>query len=126
MVYGQLIFSTGSGIYVERSRYIRNQAVTNNSLIVRGTSSSYYLNAHCYSNSTMGRTAYFRFPDGSLRSSDSDHYDYSISQLSYTGVQIYRRSREDIFGIFTCKVPDSRGITVETSIGIYASMPSEF
>ena len=117
-------------MYVERSRYITNRAVPKNSLIVKGISSSTYINVHCYSNSTSGRTAYFRFPDGSRVYSDSNHYYYSVSRLSYSGVQISRYYRyyydPDIYGIFTCEVPDSRGITVKTSIGIYSSMPSEF
>ena len=122
-------FSIGSGMYVQRSYYIRNRAVANNSLIVRGTSSLYYINVHCYSNSTLGNTAYFRFPDGVRQYSSSSYNYYRIGQLSYTGVSISRYSSSyypRIYGIFTCEVPDSRGITVETSIGIYSSMPSEF
>ena len=112
----------GSGIYIEHSRYVSNRAATNNSLIEWTN----YFSVQCYSNSTSGDRAYFRFPDGSRVYSDSDHYDYSIGQLSYTGVQISYYSTPDINGIFTCEVPDSRGIMVETSIGIYFSTPSEF
>ena len=123
------MYNAGSGIYVQRSRYIRSSAVANNSLIVRGSSSSYYIDAQCYSNSTLGSTAYFRFPDGSREYSDSNENYYRIEQLSYTGVRISRyssRYNPNIYGIFTCEVPDSRGITIETSIGIYSSRPSEF
>ena len=114
----------GSGIYIQQSRYINNRAATNNSLI--GGTSSYYFIAQCYSNSTSGDRAYFRFPDGDRVYSESNHYSYSIGQLNYTGVQISRRYWPNIYGIFTCEVPDSRGIMVETSIGIYSSRPSKF
>ena len=102
-------------------------AVTNNSLIVQ-RSRCYYckVNVYCYSNSTSVNTGYYIFPNGG-RISDSRYYDYTVDQRSYSGVRIrsYRYDTPDIWGIFTCEIPDSEGNTVETSIGIYSSMPSK-
>ena len=121
--------SSGSGLYVQRSYYISSSAIANNSYIVRGTSSSSYINVYCYSNATSGGTGYFKYPNGVRQYSTSNYHYYRIEQLSYTGVSISRSSSwssPNIYGIFTCEVPDSRGVTVETSIGIYSSRPSEF
>ncbi|CAI8023925.1 hypothetical protein GBAR_LOCUS13950 [Geodia barretti] len=117
----------GSGMYVQGSYYIRDREVANNSFILRGTSSTTCINVYCYSNSTSGGTGYFKLSDGVRQYSTSNYNYYRIGQLSNTGVSIARYSSSyypQIFGIFTCEVPDSRGITVETSIGIYSSMPS--
>ncbi|CAI8023922.1 hypothetical protein GBAR_LOCUS13949 [Geodia barretti] len=114
-------------MYVQRSYYIRDRAVANNSFILKGTMSSTYINVYCYSNSTSGGTGYFKLSDGVRQYSTSNYNNYRIGQLSNTGVSIARYSSSyypQIFGIFTCEVPDSRGVTVETSIGIYSSMPS--
>ena len=123
-----LIHKTGAGFYVSSSYYLNNVAVTNNSLIVQ-KSSCYYCRVavYCYSNSTSSTTGYYIFPNGHRRSSDSRHYDYTVDQQSYSGVRIrsYRHDTPNIWGIFTCEIPDSDGNTVETSIGIYSSMPSK-
>ena len=120
-VYKSFVMA-GSGIYIKQSRYINNRAAAKNSLIEWTD----YFSVQCYSNSTSGDRAYFRFPNG-RRVYSSYYYGYYLSQLNYTGVKISQSSfRRRIYGIFTCEVPDSQGIMVETSIGIYHSTPSEF
>ena len=104
-------------------------AVANNSLIVQKSSSCSYckVDVFCYSNSTSSNTGYYIFPNADRISSDSRRYDYTVDQRSYSGVRIrsYSSRTPDIWGIFTCEIPDSEGNTVETSIGIYSSMPSK-
>ena len=82
----------------------------------------------CYSNSTLTSVGYFLFSNGARLYSNSRYYDYNIYRLTNSGVRLrsYSTSGPDIFGIFTCELPDSEGNTVETSIGIYSSTPSEF
>ena len=127
--HNNLIIKTGAGFYVASSYYLNNVAVTNNSLIVQ-KSSCYYcsrVEVYCYSNSTSANTGYYIFPNADRISSDSRHYDYTVDQQTYSGVRIrsYSSRTPYIWGIFTCEIPDSEGNTVETSIGIYSSMPSK-
>ena len=128
LLYYYLILKTGAGFYVASSYYLNNVAVTNNSLIVQ-KSSCYHckVDVYCYSNSTSSSTGYYIFPNNDRKSSDSHHYSYTVDQQTYSGVRIrsYYWNTPDIWGIFTCEIPDSEGNTVETSIGIYSSMPSK-
>ena len=127
--HNNLIIKTGAGFYVASSYYLNNVAVTNNSLIVRRSSRCYYclVAVYCYSNSTSSSTGYYIFPNGGRISSHSHYHSYTIDQQTYSGVRIrsYSYNTPSIWGIFTCEIPDSEGNTVETSIGIYSSMPSK-
>ena len=127
----------GSGLYIQSSVYVNQQAVLNNSLVVpRSRScSNYYcsetvLDLYCYSNSTSSSVGYYMYPDGN-RYSSSDSYRYTVVRQSYSTLQLYGASSRyygsmSIWGIFTCELPDAEGNTVETSIGIYSSSPSKF
>ena len=124
----------GSGLYIQSSVYVNQQAVLNNSLVVpRSRSCGYYcsetvLDLYCYSNSTSSSVGYYMYPDGN-RYSSSDSYRYTVVQQSYSSIRLYgttsRHYSLGIWGIFTCELPDAEGNTVETSIGIYSSQPSE-
>ena len=49
-----------------------------------------------------------------------------LNDKQNSGVRLYFYSHyntPDIWGIFTCQIPDSEGNNVETSIGIYSSKP---
>ena len=104
-------------------------AVAVNSLIVRKSSSCSYcrVDVYCYSNSTSTSAGYYIFPNDIRQYSISDYYDYSVAREAYSGIRInnYASYNPDIWGIFTCEIPHSEGNTVETSIGIYSSMPSK-
>ena len=123
------ILHTGVGFYVDDSYYLNNMAVANNSLIVQKSSSCSYckVDVYCYSNSTSTSAGYYIFPNDVRQYSISDYYDYIVDRQSYSGIRIinYASNTPDIWGIFTCELPDSVGNTVETSIGIYSSMPSK-
>ena len=105
-----------------------NAAVANNSLIVQRSSSCYYCRVYvyCYSNTTSTSVGYYIFPDGFKTNAYNHYHYYSVSQVT-NGVSIhnYRYNTPSIWGIFTCEMPDSEGNTVETSIGIYSSMPGK-
>ena len=122
--------NAGIGIYVQYSQYINGMAVKKNSLIVQKQSSCRYckVDIYCFSNSSSQSVGYYLFPNGGRVYSDSDYYDYTIQRTGYGGVRMrsYRTSTPDIWGMFTCILPDSVGNTLETNIGIYSSMPSEF
>ena len=118
----------GAGIYVDDSYHVNNLAVNNNSLIVQKPNSCYYckIDIYCYSNSTSSSVGYYKFPTNQRVDSDGRHYDYTIGRINPSGIRIrsYSTRTPDVWGIFTCELPDSEGNTVETSIGIYSSMPS--
>ena len=121
----------GAGIYVHHSQYFASTsgAVANNSLIVLKPYTCSYCRIYldCYSNSTLQSVGYFLFSNGARLHSNTDYYDYNINRLTNSGIRLrsYSTSTPDLFGIFTCELPDSEGNTVETSIGIYSSTPSE-
>ena len=125
-----LLMNTGIGMYVRYSEYINGMAVKNNSLIVQKQSSCRYckVDIYCYSNSSSQNVGYYLSPNGGRVYSNSDYYDYTIQRTGYGGVRMhnYYDYTPDIWGIFTCQLPDSEGNTLETSIGIYSSMPSTF
>ena len=131
-----MILIIGSGLYIQSSVYVDQQAVLNNSLVVpRSRSCGYYctdtvLDLYCYSNSTSSSVGYYMYPDGA-RYSNSEYYRYTVVRHSYSSIQLYGASSRhygsmSIWGIFTCELPDAEGNTVETSIGIYSSRPSKF
>ena len=136
-IYYTLFFlNTGAGFYVDDSYYLNNVAVANNSLIVPKQSSCYYdyynyncrtVNVYCYSNSSLSNVGYYVFPNHVRQYSTSDYYDYQVNRQAYSAIHIGNivSSSPDIWGIFTCEMPDSEGSTVKTSIGIYSSMPSK-
>ena len=67
-------------------------------------------------------------PNNARRYSESSYYYYNIFREGYSGIRLrnYGYNQPSYFGISTCELPDSEGNTLETSIGIYSSMPSEF
>ena len=115
----QYYYYTGAGFHVDHSYYLNNVAVANNSLIVKQSYS--YLEVYCYSNSTSTDIGYYIFPD-SVSQYSSSYHRYSINRRTSSGVRLYS-SNPNMWGIFTCEIPDSEGNTVETSIGIYSSKP---
>ena len=119
---------TGAGIYVSSSYYVNRLAVSNNSLIVPKPTTCYdcKVNVYCYSNSTSSSVGYYKFPNNQRRYSDNNYYDFKVGRINPSGIRIrsYGYGAPDIWGIFTCELPDSEGNTVETSIGIYPSRQS--
>ena len=115
-------------MYIEHSRYHSNTAVTNNSLIVSGSSScrGCRVNVYCYSNTTSSNVGYVIFPNGGRVYSDRDYRDMSVYRVNPSGIHFYnyRSYTIDYYGIYTCELPDTEGNTLEISVGIYSSIPS--
>ena len=110
---------TGAGLYVDS---YNDYTAPNNSLITK--SYSRQVTVHCYSNSTSTNIGYYIFPDGISKYSTFDYLDYRVNrETSGVYIQAERYNTPDIWGIFTCEIPDSDGNIVETSIGIYSSTP---
>ena len=97
---------------------LNDVGVANNSLIVKKS----YMGVYCYSNSTSTNIGCYIFPDSVSQYSNSYH-DYIIQRQTNSGVHLHSSYGANMWGIFTCEIPDSEGNTVETSIGIYSSEP---
>ena len=125
-----LLMNAGIGMYVQYSEYINGMAVKNNSLIVPTHSSCRYckLDMYCFSNSSSQSVGYYLFPNGGRVYSDSNYYRCYVERYGYAGVRLrnYRYNTPSVWGIYTCQLPDSEGNMLETNIGIYSSMPSQF
>ncbi len=108
---------TGAGIFVSNSYYLSNEPVANNTAIVwRKSSYSTKVNLYCMSNSSSSSvSARIQYPY-------SSGYFYSTRcgtgcyQL-YSTYSYYLNS--DYYGIFTCRIQDSRGIYLYLHFGIY-------
>ena len=130
--------NVGSGLYIKLSCSINQRPISNNSIIVsrsRSRSCSWYscptetlVDLYCYSNSTSQRTGYYRYPNGNRYSTSGQNF-YYVTQESYLTVCLHGISQQsgsmNIWGIFTCEMPDAEGNIVKKSIGIYSSMPSK-
>ena len=119
------IFYTGAGIHVEESLFHNNSAMHNNSVIVKKSCYNCKVKFYCYSNSSSSNVGYVQFPTGSLRYNDSDYYQWEITRINPSGIRVrsYQDTDPNSWGIFTCRLPDSNGNIIETSIGVYSRMP---
>ena len=119
----------GAGIYVVSSRDYVNKAVPNNDLIVQRSCSNNFckVDFYCYSNSSSTSVGYIYYPNN-VRRYSGHYYDITVSRQSPAGIRAtneYTRT-PDVWGIYTCQIPDSRGSMLEKNIGIYSSMPSMY
>ena len=114
---------------MQYSQYLDHSAVVNNSLIVQKSGTCRYckVDVYCHSDSTSEDVGYYVLPNGREEYRTTTYY-YSIGRVGYAGVRIrsYSSHTPTIWGVFTCVIPDSEGNTIEISIGIYSSLPSEF
>lgn len=121
-------FHAGAGMYVGSSYYFDSKPVANNTLIVKKSYSCNYCEIafYCYSNSSSSSVGHVRFPTNTLLSDYREWNHWNIGRQSPSGILVrnYRYYDPYYWGIFTCEIPDSNGITLEVSIGAYSSMPS--
>lgn len=118
---------TGGGIYVANSEYYKNKSVPNNDLTVVDYSCYHYcrkIDIYCYSN-TSSSYGYINFPNGDSTNDNSYFYGMVVSSLSASGIRTrnYEGYDPDLWGVYTCQIPDSQGRTLKMNIGIYSSMP---
>ena len=127
----------GAGIYVTTSQLsYSSSSLPNNSIITSSTGSySYYssrtrMGFYCCSNSTTsGSTGTFIGINGNSYSGtiNVERYGSSSSlagcmrlylqKRSYSNSQYYLSSSEE--GIYTCRMPDSAGRSIDVSVGLY-------
>ena len=117
----------GVGIYIVDSKYISSSAVPNNSIVVPKSSGSRRLDFYCYSEASSG-TAYIKFPNGNKEDSSARYNDVVVEQISGTvGVHAYtyKTYNPQLYGVYTCEIPDSTGALLHFSIVIYYTLPGE-
>ena len=86
---------------------------------------------YCHSNSTSQSVGDYFYPDGYTTYSDSIPSYYIITMCTELDMLVFGYVNvihiHPLSGVSSfCKIPDSDGNTLEVSIGIYSSMPSEF
>ena len=112
----------GGGIFVEGSQYINSKPGANNTALRFKTSSCYYcqVNVYCYSSATSAIVSVV-LPDGNEQFTGR-YSTYIIEQVSPSGLH-FKNSRyyNPPQGIYTCRMPDSDGNTLEMSFGLYYS-----
>ena len=113
-------------VYVIQSEYINNAAVSNNTAI-KHLCRTCHLAFYCYSNSTVtSSSALITFPNNEVVSDRSASYynRLSVQRVAPSGITLtytyyYNDYNRLTSGIYTCKIPDSLGIPIELSIGLY-------
>ncbi len=106
---------TGAGLYVRSSLYSNQIPLSNNSALVwRSPTYSYLeMDIYCMSNSSSSSTGTLLTPYGSALSHTSCGIGcYQVYSSSSSLSSSYQ-------GIYTCRIADSRGISLDVNFGIY-------
>ena len=106
------------------SQNTSNSAVFNNSIVVP-KSTPHKLDFYCYSEASSG-TAYIQFPNGDRIDSSGQYNGMVIEQIPGTsGVHAYnyKTNYPQLYGVYTCEIPDSTGVLLHFSIVIYYTLP---
>ena len=106
-------------MYVAESYNQEDAILSNNSAILYHPLSCYYcpVEFYCISNSTLSGVGDLVLPDGSIIHSDSS--GLSVERLPFSTLHIQVSNSLAATGLYTCKLPDSNGNTLETTIGLY-------
>ena len=87
---------------------------------------------YCYSNSSLSSVGYLCDPNGNAYYSSEPAYGYVdyvyVERVNPSGITAKCFSRDSLYdyGIYTCELPDAKGNTIYTAIGIYScnSLPT--
>lgn len=101
----------GGGVYVRKSRYISDQAVANNTGLVRHGSCYRCIEFEIYCASNSSSFVTLVLPNGREISGTTP------SEINYQS----RTSSFQQRGIYTCRMNDSNGHPVDMSVGVYTS-----
>ena len=90
------------------------------------------ISLYCYSNSSLSSVGYLRDPNGNAYYSSKPPHGYVddvfIERVNPSGIRAQYFSRDSLYdyGIYTCELPDAKGNTIYTAIGIYSynSLPT--
>ena len=79
---------------------------------------------YCISNSTLSGIGDLVLPDGSIVHTDSS--GLSVERLPFSTLHIQVSNSQAVTGLYTCRLPDSNGNSLETTIGLYNRTLGEF
>ncbi len=110
-----MLYLPGAGLYARSSLYSNQIPLSNNSALVWRSSTSSYLemDIYCMSNSSSSSTGTLLTP-----------YGWALSRTS-CGIGCYRvyssssSLSSSYQGIYTCRIADSRGVSLDVNFGIY-------
>ena len=115
------VFSEEIMVYVAESYNHEDVIVANNSAVLYHPGSC--LNCpvvfYCFSNSTSSGVGELVLPDGTTHH-DTNSSQLSVERLPFATLRVQVSNSQPITGLFTCRLPDSNGNTMETTIGLYS------
>ena len=100
----------------------RGTLMPNNSIIIHQplSCSNCQIDFYCFSNSTLTGVGEVMIPNNTMENNHSGKVLVERLPYSTLHVQIPNTASENE-GIFTCRLPDSNGNTLDISIGVYSS-----
>ena len=108
-------------VYVAESYDHEDVIVANNSAVLYHPGSC--LNCpvvfYCFSNSTSSGVGELILPDGTTHHHNTDSSQLLVERLPFSTLRVQVSNSQPITGLFTCRLPDSNGNTMETTIGLY-------
>ena len=116
------IFSEEIMVYVAKSYDHEDVIVANNSAVLYHPGSC--LNCpvvfYCFSNFTSSGVGELILPDGTTHHHNTDSSQLLVKRLPFSTLRVQVSNSQPITGLFTCRLPDSNGNTMETTIGLYS------
>ena len=108
-------------MYVAKSFAMEDMILVNNSAILYHplTCSDCVVEFYCLSNSTLRNVGEVVLPDGTI--THSSYMQPSVERLPFSTLRVELSNSHPVTGIFTCRLPDTNGLILETSIGLYDS-----
>ena len=123
------LLSSGAEVYIVQSSNYKSSIVANNSVIVHQQDPCVNCKAdiYCYSNSTLSNIGEIIFPNGKTYSTNSGlNHHYTVDRLQ-SAIHVAVPNSDSSLGlnqgIYTCKIPDSNGISIDISFGLYSDYP---
>ena len=106
-------------MHVAESYNQEDTILSNNSATLYHPPSCFYCRVkfYCISNSTLSGVGDLVLPDGSIHHTDSS--GLSVERLPFSTLHVQVSNSQPVTGLFTCRLPDSNGNTLETTIGLY-------
>ena len=74
---------------------------------------------YCFSNSMSSGVGELILPGGTTHH-DTDSSQLLVERLPFSTLRVQVSNSQPITGLFTCRLPDSNGNTMETTIGLYS------
>ena len=130
MLLSRLFFFTGAGIHIFRGRSSPSSGagdfnLPNNGLVIALSTpfNGFRFRIFCRSDSMMENVGDFIGLDGSSVSTGGPFF---VQRLQAGEITVENRASDDVLdatqqGVYTCRIPDTTGVTREINVGVYTS-----